>query len=292
MFLKKKIEKSTLDTLAQLIDDSNAIIIGAGAGLSACAGFTYNEQRFMKYFADFNARYGIKDMYFGGFYPFENECEYWSFWARKIYYNRYFDEIEGINNLYEILLNLVKDKKYFVLTTNVDHQFQKNNFDKTKLFYTQGDYGLFQCEVPCKQETYSNKETILEMLKSQKGMQIDPQLIPKCPSCGENLTINLRKDDKFVQDEEWDLSHDRYIEFLNENLMQKTLFLELGVGMNTPGIIKYPFIKMTSENANTYYVSINIDDQFNTESIKEFGFDITDRSLFINGDIYEVLSNL
>lgn len=292
MFLKKKIEQSTLDSLANHIKNADAIVIGAGAGLSASAGYTYSEGRFMKYFADFNERYGIKDMYYGGFYPFENEREFWSFWARKIYYNRYFDESSHFNNLYEILFNLVKDKNYFVITTNVDHLFQRANFDKSRLFYTQGDYGLFQCEVPCQQITYDNEDMIMAMLNSQKGMEIDENLIPICPNCGKKLTVNLRKDEKFVQDAGWELASNRYLDFIENNLSKKILFLDLGIGMNTPSIIKYPFIKMTYENKNAFYISVNKDDEYSVKNIKKLGVDISNQSLFINGDIYDIFKSI
>lgn len=292
MFSKKKTTQSTNDysaKLSKLIKDADAIVIGAGAGLSAAAGYNFSADRFMKYFADFNEKYGIKDMYFGSFHPFEKETEYWSFWARKIYYNRYFDEKDGINDLYPTLLNLIKDKNYFVITTNADHLFVRNGFDKERLFYTQGQYGLLQCSKPCKQVTYDNKELIMKMLDSQSGMEIDESLIPLCPNCGAKLTFNLRMDEKFVQDEGWNLAHKRYSNFLENTLNSKILFLDLGIGMNTPSIIKYPFIKMTYDNDNAFYVSINRDNEFSADNIKKLGIDISDKSFFIDQDIFEIL---
>lgn len=292
MFLKKKMNEYTPDSLAELIANADAIVIGGGAGLSAAAGYSYSGDRFIKHFGDFKEKFGITDMYSGSFYPFENETEYWSFSARKIYYNRYFDEKEGINSLYPTLLDLVKDRNYFVITTNADHHFIRAGFDKERLFYTQGDYGLFQCEVPCKPVTFDNHEIIMSMLNSQKGMEIDPKLIPTCPNCGAKLMLNLRMDDRFVQDAGWDLASTRYATFLEKNLSKKILFLDLGIGMNTPGIIKYPFIKMTYENKDAFYVSINFEEEFNANNIKKLGVDIRSKSLFITGDIYEILSNV
>lgn len=292
MCSKKKITQSTIDSLKEKINNADAIVIGAGAGISASAGYDFAGDRFMKHFGDFNEKYGIEDMYYGSFHKFEKETEYWSFWARKIYFNRYHDEKEGINDLYPNLLNLVKDKNYFVITTNADHLFIRNNFDKERLFYTQGEYGLFQCKTPCEQVTYDNKDVILKMIDSQKGMEVDESLIPTCPTCGEKMTFNLRMDDKFVQDKGWDLAAKRYSDFLEEYLSKKIVFLELGVGMNTPGIIKTPFIRKTYENENAFYVSINQDTDFNAQTLKKMSIDITDRSMFISEDIAEVISQL
>ncbi len=240
--------------LKQTLDKCDAVVLGAGAGLSAAAGFTYSGERFKKYFSDFEKKYGIKDMYSGGFYPFETQEEYWAWWSRHIYVNRY---VDLPSDLYERLFNLVKDKNYFVLTTNVDHCFQKAGFDKKKLFYTQGDYGLFQCSEPCCMETFDNEEIIKEMLEQQRDMKIPTALIPKCPYCRKPLTTNLRSDDKFVQDDGWYKANERYTEFIRRHKNLKVLYLELGVGFNTPGIIKYPFWQMTSENPNAVYACVN-----------------------------------
>jgi len=229
-------------------------VIGAGAGLSASAGFTYSGERFEKYFGDFKEKYHIRDMYSGGFYPFSTQEEYWAWWSRHIYYNRYIDPPKLI---YRDLLNLVKDKDYFVLTTNVDHQFQRADFDKKRLFYTQGDYGLWQCSRPCHQETYDNEDTVRRMVAEQRDMKIPTKLVPRCPKCGRPMVMNLRCDDSFVQDEGWYQAAQRYRDFLRRYEGTKILFLELGVGMNTPGIIKYPFWKYTKENSNAVYACVN-----------------------------------
>lgn len=250
MFSQRKTMKFTEDysdnirCLKQEIETADSIVIGAGAGLSTAAGFTYSGERFEKYFSDFIQKYGFSDMYSGGFFPFESPEEHWTYWSRYIYINRYMDVDNGT---YKTLLSLVKDKDYFVLTTNVDHQFQKAGFDKHRLFYTQGDYGLFQCLEPCCQKTFDNEEFIRRMYNEQKNMRVPFELIPKCPECGKPMTMNLRADDKFVQDEGWYKARERYADFLRRHEGMHMLFLELGVGFNTPVIIKYPFWQITAK---------------------------------------------
>ena len=251
--LNNKTEK-----LKQAVDKADAVVIGAGAGLSTSAGFTYSGERFDRYFSDFAAKYGFKDMYSGGFYPFESLEEHWAYWSRYIYINRYMDASKPV---YENLLKLVQDKDYFVLTTNVDHCFQKAGFDKHRLFYTQGDYGLFQCSKPCHNKTYDNEELVCRMVKEQgKDMKIPSELVPHCPVCGAPMTMNLRADNTFVEDEGWHKAAGRYDDFIHRHKGMKMLFLELGVGYNTPGIIKYPFWKMTVENPDATYICINAKD--------------------------------
>ena len=268
--------------LKEALASAEAVIIGAGAGLSASAGFTYGGQRFFKYFADFHAKYGITDMYSGGFYPYETQEEFWAWWSRHILYNRYIDPPKPV---YKDIYNLVKDKNYFVITTNVDHCFQKAGFDKNRLFYTQGDYGLFQCSVPCRDETYDNEELIREMVETQRDMKIPSRLIPVCPKCGKPMTVNLRSDDKFVQDEGWYAASKRYADFIDRYRNKKVLFLELGVGGNTPAIIKYPFWRMTFKNKDAIYACINYGEAVAPDEIEA-------RSVCINGDIGEVLNSL
>ena len=236
------------------LQDCDAVVIGAGSGLSTAAGFTYTGERFEQHFSDFAQKYGIRDMYSGGFYPFATTEVHWAYWSRYIYINRYQDAPKPV---YEDLLNLVRDKDYFVITTNVDHCFQKAGFDKKQLFYTQGDYGLFQCSEPCCQETFENETVIREMMERQEDMKIPTELLPVCPRCGKPMTMNLRSDNKFVEDEGWHRAAERYENFLRTREGQKILFLELGVGYNTPVIIKYPFWKMTAKNPNATYVCIN-----------------------------------
>ncbi|MEE0187113.1 MAG: Sir2 silent information regulator family NAD-dependent deacetylase [Oscillospiraceae bacterium] len=265
--------------LKQKIVTADAIVIGAGAGLSTAAGFTYSGERFEKYFSDFIQKYGFSDMYSGGFFPFESPEEHWAYWSRYIYINRYMDVDNGT---YKTLLSLVKDKDYFVLTTNVDHQFQKAGFDKHRLFYTQGDYGLFQCLEPCCQKTFDNEEFIRRMYNEQKNMRVPFELIPKCPECGKPMTMNLRADDKFVQDEGWYKARERYADFLRRHEGMHMLFLELGVGFNTPVIIKYPFWQITAKNPNAVYACINFNEAFCPEELEK-------KSICIGGDIAEVL---
>ena len=243
-----------MERLKAALQDCDAVVIGAGAGLSTAAGFTYTGERFEKYFSDFAAKYGIQDMYSGGFFPFATPEEHWAYWSRYIFINRYQDAPKPV---YNDLLKLVQDKDYFVITTNVDHCFQKADFDKKRLFYTQGDYGLFQCSEPCCQETFENEALIREMVTRQKNMKIPTELLPVCPHCGKPMTMNLRSDDKFVEDEGWHRAAERYENFLRTRNGQKILFLELGVGYNTPVIIKYPFWQMTAKNPNAIYACIN-----------------------------------
>ena len=243
-----------IEKLKEKIRTADAVVIGAGAGLSTAAGFTYSGERFEKYFSDFRQKYGFEDMYSGGFYPYKTPEEYWAYWSRYIFVNRYTDPP---TDLYNKLYDSVKDKDYFVITTNVDHCFQKAGFDKKRLFYTQGDYGLFQCSEPCCQETFDNEAVVLEMFKRQKDMKIPTELLPVCPHCGKPLTMNLRSDDKFVEDEGWHLASERYQNFLRTRANEKILFLELGVGYNTPVIIKYPFWQMTAKNPNATYACVN-----------------------------------
>ena len=271
-----------MERLKAAMQDCDAVVIGAGAGLSTSAGFVYTGERFEKYFSDFAAKYGIQDMYSGGFYPFATPEEHWAYWSRYIYINRYQDATKPV---YDDLLKLVQDKDYFVITTNVDHCFQKAGFDKKRLFYTQGDYGLFQCSEPCCQETFENEAAIREMVKRQEDMKVPTELLPVCPHCGKPLTMNLRSDDKFVEDEGWHRAAERYENFLRTHAGQKILFLELGVGYNTPVIIKYPFWQMTAKNPNATYVCINLGEADAPSEIKG-------RSICIDADIGDILSRL
>ena len=271
-----------IDRLKKEIETAGAIVIGAGAGLSTAAGFTYSGERLQKYFGDFVEKYSFQDMYSGGFYPFPTPEEQWAYWSRYIYINRYMNVDNGT---YKRLFELVKDKDYFVITTNVDHQFQKAGFDKHRLFYTQGDYGLWQCSEPCHQKTYDNEETVRAMFEQQKNMRVPSELVPKCPVCGKPMSMNLRADDTFVEDEGWHRAAERYDEFLRRHEGLHILFLELGVGMNTPVIIKYPFWKMTFANPKAVYACLNFGEAYAPDEIRG-------QSICINGDIREVLNNL
>ena len=288
MFLKMPTTRSTdnySDKLSRLKDKiaaADAIVIGAGAGLSTSAGFDYSGERFEKYFADFHKKYGITDMYSGGFYPFETLNEYWAWWSSHILVNRY---NAPVGKPYSDLLKAVSDKDYFVLTTNVDHRFQLAGFDKKRLFYTQGDYGLWQCSEPCCNETFDNENAVRTMVKEQCNMKIPDELIPRCPHCGEPMAMNLRRDDSFVQDEGWYTAAERYEEFIRRHRNLHILFLELGVGFNTPGIIKYPFMQMTAENPKAIYACINMNEAYAPG-------EIADRAICIEYDIGKVIENI
>ena len=271
-----------LERLQTALRDCDAVVIGAGAGLSTSAGFVYTDERFKKYFSDFAEKYDIKDMYSGGFYPFATQEEHWAYWSRYIYINRYMDAPKPV---YDDILKLVQNKDYFVITTNVDHCFQKAGFDKKRLFYTQGDYGLFQCSEPCCQETFDNESVIRQMIERQEDMKIPTELLPVCPHCGKPLTMNLRSDDTFVEDEGWHRAAERYENFLRTRADGKILFLELGVGYNTPVIIKYPFWQMTAKNPNATYVCINQGQAVCPQEIER-------QSVCIHADIGQVLQSL
>ena len=271
-----------MERLKAALQDCDAVVIGAGSGLSTAAGFTYTGERFEQHFSDFAQKHGIQDMYSGGFYPFPTQEAFWAYWSRYIYINRYQDAPKPV---YDDLLKLVQDKDYFVITTNVDHCFQKAGFDKKRLFYTQGDYGLFQCSEPCCQETFDNEAVIREMVKRQENMKIPTELLPVCPHCGKPLTMNLRSDNKFVEDEGWHRAAERYENFLRTRAGQKILFLEFGVGYNTPVIIKYPFWQMTAKNPNAIYACINQGQAVCPQEIEQ-------RSICMDADIGQALQNL
>lgn len=271
-----------IQKLHQTIQSTDAIIVGAGAGLSTAAGFTYSGERFQQHFADFIRQYGFTDMYSAGFYPFPTEEEKWAYWSRHIYYNRY---VPAPKPVYDNLLKLLKDKDHFVITTNVDHQFQKAGFDKKRLFYTQGDYGLFQCAKPCHQKTYDNEDVIKRMIAEQMDMRIPSELVPKCPVCGGPMAMNLRSDETFVEDEGWHAASKRYEDFIRRHLNGKILFLDLGSGGNTPIVFKIPFIQWTMQTPNAIYATINLGEAFTVDQIK-------DRSIVIDADINDALNTL
>ena len=285
--------------LREALSRADAVVIGAGAGLSAAAGFAYSGARFERYFSDFEQKYGFHDMYSGGFYPFPTEEERWVYWSCYIWINRYQDAPKPV---YHDLLKLVRGKDYFVLTTNVDHCFQKAGFDKKRLFYTQGDYGLFQCSQPCCQETQDNEALVRQMLETQgykiggdnsltvpegvaPKMAIPTELLPRCPHCGRPQAQNLRCDDTFVEDEGWHRAAERYSNFLRTREGQRIVFLELGVGFNTPVIIKYPFRRMTARNPRAVYACVNQGQACCPEEIRK-------QSVCIDGDIGTVLRQL
>lgn len=266
----------------QALEQADAVLVGAGSGLSTSAGLTYSGARFQEHFGDFIRKYGIRDLYSGGFYPFETLEEYWAWWSRHIWINRY---EKAPKPVYEALLGLLRGKEYFVLTTNVDHQFQLAGFDKKRLFYTQGDYGLWQCSKPCCQKTWDNENMVRRMVAEQKEMRIPSELIPYCPNCGSPMTMNLRSDDTFVQDEGWYAACSRYEDFLRQYQGLRVVLLELGVGANTPGVIKYPFWKMVARNPNATYLCINLSEAYAPKEIAR-------QSICMDGDIGNILCQL
>ena len=299
----ENISNEEITKFHEILDSAECVVVGAGAGLSASAGFSYSGGRFRKYFSDFEAKYHFHDMYSGGFADFPSLEENWAYWSRFIYINRYLDAPIPV---YEKLLELVRAKDYFVITTNVDHCFQKAGFDKKRLFYTQGDYGLFQCCVPCHKKTYDNEEIVKKMLISQGfgfkdsenrkdgeiifqenplKMEIPSELVPHCPVCGKPMSMNLRCDGTFVEDDGWHEAARRYQDFLEKHKNARTLFLELGVGENTPGIIKYPFWNLVHQNKNAFYASLNMEKE-------EIPIELKARSVLIKGDIFRTIGNL
>ena len=288
MFSRTLISASTenysknIERLKKALAEADAVVIGAGAGLSTAAGYTYTGERFEKNFSDFKEKYGFDNMYYGGFYPYKTKEEFWGFWSRYIHINRY----EPIpKNTYSKLFELVKDKDYFVLTTNVDHCFQRSGFDKKRLFYTQGDYGLFQCSLPCKNVTYDNEDIIAAMRATEEDGKIPTELIPNCPNCGRPLTTNLRADNRFVEDEGWHRANEHYGEFLRRHEGLKVLFLELGVGLNTPVIIKYPFWEYTKANERATYACLNLGEA-------NAPIEIEKQSILLDCDIDKALEDL
>ena len=266
--------------IKEKIKCADAILVGAGSGLSASAGYVYSGERFNKYFSDFGGKYGFTDMYSGGFYPFETAEEMWAYWSEYIYINRYLPIPN--KNVFDDLILLVKEKEYFVLTTNVDHCFQRTGFDKSRLFYTQGDFGLFQCSEPCHNKTYDNLKEISNMRANRKGFIVPKELHPVCPVCKKPMTMNLRSDDRFVEDEGWHAAAARYNAFLQKNINKRIVLLELGVGGNTPVIIKYPFWRIAAANENAFYVCVNLGENYVPDIIKN-------RSVVLNEDIGKVL---
>ena len=271
-----------IEKLTKALDDADVVVAGAGAGLSTSAGFVYSGERFKKNFSDFEEKYGFHDMYSGAFCRYDTPEEHWAYWSRFITVNRYIDPPKPV---YRHLLELIKDKDYFVITTNVDHCFQKAGIDKMRLFYTQGDYGLFQCSEPCCQETFENEDIIRRMVERQTDMRVPSELLPVCPHCGRPMTMNLRSDSRFVEDEGWHRAAERYENFLRTRKDMRTLYLELGVGYNTPGIIKYPFWQMTANNPKATYACINYGEALCPDDIKQ-------QAICIDEDIGKVLEDL
>ena len=274
--------KDNIAILKDRIEEADCVLVGAGAGLSTSAGFTYDGDRFEKYFGDFRRAYGIEDMYSGGFYPFETPEERWAFWSRMIWCNRYTDPPK---DTYAKVLTLIQSKDHFVITTNVDHCFQKAGIDRNRLFYTQGDYGLWQCSLPCHEKTYDNYEVVRRMVEEQKDMRVPTDTLPVCPVCGRPMSMNLRADDTFVEDEGWHAAAVRYQTWLEGHVDKRIVYMELGVGGNTPSIIKYPMWRLTAANTDATYACINYGQAVAPQ-------EILDRSILIDADIDQALGDL
>lgn len=268
--------------LREALDGAEAVVVGAGAGLSTSAGFVYTGERFERLFGDFIAKYGFTDMYSGGFHPFRTPEEHWAYWSRYIWCNRY---EPAPKDTYAKLLRLLEGRDFFVLTTNVDHQFQLAGFPKDRLFYTQGDYGLWQCSLPCHRRTYDNFETVKAMMERQRDMRVPSELVPACPRCGRPMAMNLRSDDTFVEDAGWHEAAERYRGFIESHSRGRVLYLELGVGGNTPGIIKYPFWRLADANPQAAYACVNLGQAWAPR-------EIADRSVVVDADIDAVLRDL
>lgn len=276
-------KKSSIERLKDALGRADAIVVGAGSGLSASAGAQYSGSQFQERYGDFIRKYGFRDLYSASFFNFPTQEEYWAFWSRMIVYERY--TMPPKCDVYEMLKRMLEGRDYFVITTNVDHLFQRSGFGKERLFYTQGDYGLLQCVTPCHQRTYEMEGRIKEMFSRQKDMRVPSELIPHCPVCGERMEPNLRKDDRFVQDEGWYRAARRYEEFIGSHRRGHVLYLDLGSGGNTPVIFKYPFMRMTYDNPDATYVSVNLGE---ARAPRE----IASRSVCIDADIREVLQTL
>ena len=290
--------EENLPRLRDAMDEADAVIVGAGAGLSTSAGFTYGGERFMRYFSDLHREFGITDMYSGGFYPYPDPESRWAFWSRNIYFNRY---VGGSKPVYEELASLLEGRDYFVVTTNVDHQFQRAGIDSKRLFCTQGDYGLFQSADGRDRRTFGNEDLVMRMMESQgfvrdgEGVfeipssgvrsRVPTELVPRHPDTGEELKMNLRCDDTFAEDDEWRMASARYSDFLMRHEGSKTLYLEMGVGSNTPVIIKLPFWYRTWRSPNATYACLNYGETYCPK-------EIADRSICIDGDLADTVHEL
>ena len=257
MWIYMKNLSERIKEIREAIKDAEYIIIGAGAGLSTAAGLEYGGQRFIDNFSDYISKYQMTDMYTAGFYPFETLEEKWGYWSKHIYINDV--GAEG-TRLYEKLHELVKDKQYFVITTNVDNQFTKSGFPSNKVYATQGSYNYFQCSKACHDSLYKNTGIIKEMVDNiDEELKIPGDMVPYCPKCGEPLDTNLRKDSYFVEDVYWHKQKEAYQKFLNEAKNHKTVLLEFGVGFNTPAIIRFPFESMTEKMPEWTLVRFNLE---------------------------------
>lgn len=243
-----------LERVSAALAKTPAVLIGGGAGLSAAAGIDYSGDAFRRAFADYIARYGFSDLYSSGFYPFPTEAERWAYWARHVDYAAVKPPAMP---LYVRLLELVRGKEYFVITTNVDAQFEKAGFAPERLFAVQGDYREMQCANACHRKVYSNLDAVQRILETTQDLTIPAGSVPRCPVCGGRMEMHLRIDEHFIEDEKWHRAARRYEEFLAGHAKGETVLLELGVGFNTPTIIRYPFEELAFFNRGALLVRLN-----------------------------------
>lgn len=271
-----------LEVLKLLVEDADIVIVGAGRGFSESAGYGFNREIFEKNFYDFKEKYGINTIAEGSKYPFETDEEYWAYWSRYIRLLRY---KESPRPLCENLYRLIQDKDYFVVTTNANHSFQRANFDRNRLFYVHGDYGLLQCSEPCHHKTYDNQDLIEEMVRRQENMKIPTDLLPHCPKCGKKMMINLRADESFVEDDGWHQAIKRYSDFIRSRIENRRLFIELGADLDTHSIIRRSFLQQIKENSDARYINMNTEELYVDKIMK-------DKSILFNEDIGKVLEDL
>lgn len=279
--MKESLEQR-INKARTLIGDAECILIGGGSGLSSAAGLTYSGDRFTTNFADFISKYDMNDMYSAGFYPFATQEEKWAYWSRHININRY---LPPALPLYKNLYELVKDKDYFVITTNVDYQFYKVGFAPDRIFAVQGDYGKIQCAKGCHDTLYDNQSLVRQMVAEQKNCRIPANLVPRCPVCGGNMEVNIRKNGFFVEDTEWHAAEKRYEDFCGKLYDKKAVLLELGVGYNTPTIIRFPFERLTYHQKHTYLIRIN---QEYSEPIEENA----EKTISFDEDLIDIVGRL
>lgn len=287
IFQKTPYEEQIMQA-ADMIQKADYVLMGAGAGLSTAAGAVYGGTWFEKNFKEFKEKYGngpyMQDMYSAGFHPYPDEESFWGYWSKQAI-------LGGIDldvtPLYKDILKLLKDKRIFCLSTNADGQFQKAGYKEEQIFCTQGDYFHIQCQKACHQRTYNAVKLFKQMDQARKNCQIPTYMVPKCPICGGPMTMNLRCDQYFVQDEAWYQAEKRFGDFLNEALksQKNLLLLELGVGFNTPTIIRFPFEKLVKENKQVNLIRLNLNEAVIPESIEQ-------QAVGINKDIKQTIKDL
>lgn len=283
MYLLERIKNTMTNysKIKDIINNADAIIIGAGSGLSTSAGINYSKKGFKEKFPELTKKYGMTDMYTSSFYDFKTEEEKWSYWAKHI---DYLYNIKATKT-YKDLFSIVKNKNYFVITTNVDGQFLKAGFDKDKVFEVQGSLSKIQCAKACHNKLYDDLNLVNKMLKEDKNCKIPSNLVPTCPVCHGKMEVNLRKDEYFIEDDYWHAHSNNYATFVHENKDKNLVLLELGVGFNTPSIIRFPFEQMTQEFKQATLIRIN-DKHINT------AFDLKDKAIFIKDDCNHFLNKI